>query len=61
MKPQNSTILIGMLGVLLLTFGITYFNFDSLATEQNLKPALMMIFGIIAVAFFVLAKRNESN
>ena len=61
MKPQNSTKLIGMLGVLLLTFGITYFDFSSLTNEQNVKPAFMMFFGLVAVVFFVMAKRNEKN
>lgn len=61
MKPQNSTKLVGLLGVLLTTFGITYFDFTTVMSETNLKPALMMGLGIVAIIFYVLAKKDAGK
>ena len=61
MNPQNSTKLVGLLGVLLMTFGITYFDFEMFTNPTNLKPGLMMGFGIIAIIYYVLSKRNAGK
>lgn len=61
MNPQNSTKLVGLLGVLLMTFGITYFDFETFTNPTNLKPGLMIGLGIIAIIYYVLSKRNAGK
>jgi hypothetical protein len=61
MNPQNSIKLVGLLGALLMTFGITYFDFETFTNPTNIKPGLMMGLGIIAIAYFVLIKRNAAK
>lgn len=61
MKTQISNKTAGILGAFLLTFGISYFDFDNVMNEANIKPALMMFLGVVTVGYFFFFKRNSQD
>lgn len=61
MKSTKKDRTIGILGVLFMTFGITYFNFEHVVHEENIKPAIMIGLGIITIGYFFLSKRNDDK
>jgi|GEM_PF-1220444 len=52
---------IGLLAVLLLTFGITYLDFEDLSFQNNIRPYLEIGLGIISVAYLFTIKRKYKN
>ena len=63
MKPslQKNTKLIGILGVLFMTFGITYFDFEEIQRQENLKPLIMILIGLTAVIYFLYLKKGSKS
>lgn len=49
-SKSNKTI--GFLAVILLTFGITYLNFENLSSSENVKPYLMLAIGIATLVYW---------
>ena len=50
-----------LMGTLFMVFGITYFNFDNYMDEDNLRPFIMMLLGLIAIAYLFYLRRKQGK
>jgi hypothetical protein len=53
---------IALLALLLMTFGITYLDFEDLSLKNNIRPYLEILVGLIAgVYLFYVKRKNKSS
>ncbi len=50
--------IIGFSAIFMITFGITYLDFDNLNFGDNLKPYMFIIIGFIIFIFSIYKKRT---
>lgn len=60
-KSEKNNRLIGLMGGIFMTFGITYFDFDNLLIYDNIKPLIMMIIGLITIIYILNLMRVKGN
>jgi hypothetical protein len=61
MKEDKNSKIVALMGTLFMVFGITYFNFDTIKDEDNLRPFIMMLLGLIAIVYFFYLRRNQGK
>ena len=61
MKEDKNSKIVALLGTLFMVFGITYFNFDTITDEDNLRPFIMMLFGLVAIAYLFYLRRKQKK
>ena len=52
---------LGLLAVVLFTFGITYLDFENLTNSDNLRPYIMFGLGILLLIYAFKLKKNNSE
>ncbi|HEY9115770.1 MAG TPA: hypothetical protein VIN10_13810 [Bacteroidales bacterium] len=63
MKKQNQKIIstISLLAVLFMTFGITFLDFDNLSIENNVRPYLMLVLGLVSILYFLYVRKKYKD
>jgi hypothetical protein len=60
MEPKENKLFkaVAFLALLLMTFGITYLDFEDLSLKNNIRPYLEIIFGLISGVYLIYLKRT---
>jgi hypothetical protein len=63
MESRESKLLkaIGLLALLLMTFGITYIDCEDLSLENNIRPYLEILLGIFTGVYLFYLKRKHKD
>jgi len=60
-KNDKNSKIAALMGTLFMVFGITYFNFDDFMDKDNLRPFIMMVLGLIAIAYLLYNRRTQGK